>query len=220
MSEHEQEHGHHHDHAHDHDNGGAHPGVGSGDYLPGYFETLERSITELLVYTPTLGASGGATLQQANGGPITGNNIYAGYLGWTTAGSSYSASAFSAEQASGVGTNASAQSFINGLSGLAITSTNASGFTVVQPLITSGSLIVNANGISIPNAISSGGSLQLNALNGTDINATASITAGGAIDVTGRNITLGAVNWANSALNVTATGAVNLNGAALVNYDY
>jgi thiocyanate hydrolase subunit gamma len=55
VSEHEQEHGHHHDHAHDHDNGGAHPGVGSGDYLPGYFEILERSITELLVDTQLIG---------------------------------------------------------------------------------------------------------------------------------------------------------------------
>lgn len=38
----------HHDHAHD-DPAGAHPGVGSTDYQPGYFELLERSISELLV---------------------------------------------------------------------------------------------------------------------------------------------------------------------------
>jgi nitrile hydratase alpha subunit len=36
-----------HDH-HGHDDH-AHPGVGSSDYVPGYFEILERAITELLV---------------------------------------------------------------------------------------------------------------------------------------------------------------------------
>jgi nitrile hydratase len=38
----------HHDHA-PHDPASAHAGVGSSDYRPGYFELLERSITELLV---------------------------------------------------------------------------------------------------------------------------------------------------------------------------
>ena len=51
------EHEHDHDNGHAHDHGGAHahPGVGSSDYVPGYFEILERSITELLVERKLIG---------------------------------------------------------------------------------------------------------------------------------------------------------------------
>ena len=42
------EHSHGHDHDHD-DHHQAAAGIGSGDYLPGYFEMLEMSIGELLV---------------------------------------------------------------------------------------------------------------------------------------------------------------------------
>jgi nitrile hydratase alpha subunit len=53
------EHEHEHDHAHGHDAHGhdahAHPGVGSSDYVPEYFEILERSITELLVERKLIG---------------------------------------------------------------------------------------------------------------------------------------------------------------------
>ena len=51
MAEHDKNQG----HAHDHDTADAHPGVGSSDYLPGYFEILERSITELLVEKRLIG---------------------------------------------------------------------------------------------------------------------------------------------------------------------
>jgi len=48
-----------HDHDHDHDHGGhdqAAAGIGSGDYVPGYFEMLEMSIGELLVERGLIGA--------------------------------------------------------------------------------------------------------------------------------------------------------------------
>jgi nitrile hydratase alpha subunit len=38
-----------HEHGHEHHGDHSHPGVGSSDYVPGYFEILERAITELLV---------------------------------------------------------------------------------------------------------------------------------------------------------------------------
>jgi nitrile hydratase alpha subunit len=40
---------------HDHDHGAAHPGVGSSDYVPGYFEIMEMSICELLVEKQLIG---------------------------------------------------------------------------------------------------------------------------------------------------------------------
>jgi thiocyanate hydrolase subunit gamma len=49
----------HHDHHHEHDHGDhdrAAAGIGTGDYLPGYFEMLEISIGELLVERGLIGA--------------------------------------------------------------------------------------------------------------------------------------------------------------------
>ena len=51
---------HHHDHNHDDDHQDhdlAAAGIGTGDYLPGYFEMLEMSIGELLVERGLIGAS-------------------------------------------------------------------------------------------------------------------------------------------------------------------
>ena len=100
--------------------------------------------SEVLAYTPTLGAGGGATVQRASGS-VAGNDIYAGYLGWTTAGSSYAD--FSAEVAAGIGANASVQSFVNALTGLAITSTNAGTFHVDRSIAVAGGLVIKANDI-------------------------------------------------------------------------
>jgi nitrile hydratase alpha subunit len=55
MPPHHQDHNHDSDHG-DHDHDQAADGVGSGDYVPGYFEMLEMSIGELLVERGLIGA--------------------------------------------------------------------------------------------------------------------------------------------------------------------
>ncbi len=184
--------------------------------------------SSLLVYTSGLGANGGAALQSTSGSAKN-NNIYTGsYLGWTTSSSNYSSNGYTTELTSAVGGNASVQSFVNGLTGIAITSTgtgpyvvgqaltaiggvyiNASGVSVTSAINAGGAVALTGTGISVTAAINAGGSVNLNAVGNSDITVNGVITSGGTLTMIGRNLNLGAAVVANGQATLNATGTFN-----------
>ncbi|OYU90689.1 MAG: hypothetical protein CFE29_07565 [Bradyrhizobiaceae bacterium PARB1] len=198
--------------------------------------------SSLLVYTPTLGAGGGATFQSISGSARN-NNIYAGgYAQWTTASSSYTNAGYSAELTSAIGGNASIQSFVSALTGIAITSIASGPYVIGETLTAAGGVFVNASGVSVTAAITAGtdvfinsssgisvaaaikagGTARLNASNSSDITINGTVVSGGALSLAGRNLTINAalVSTGTTTLtginNVTATAAIISGGAASV----
>ena len=168
--------------------------------------------SQLIVYTPYT-SGGGASLQSASGS-IAANDIYLGYLKWTTTGTTITGAEAALAQA--VGNNAAMSSYLATVSGRAYVSTNPGTFTVDQALNAAGPLAIIAGNISILSDINwTSGPLSLLATGTVTVNGLLTGNGQGAGGIIkGTSIaSSSSIYWTSGSMNLQATsGSVTIAG--------
>lgn len=168
--------------------------------------------SQVLVYTAYT-SGGGASLQSASGS-ITANDIYLGYLKWTTTGTSITGADAALAQA--LGNNATISNFLATVSGRAYVSTNPGTFTIDQTLNAAGPLAIIANNVSILSDVRwTSGPLSILATGAVTINGLLTGNgpgAGGTIKGTSITST-SSIYWTSGPMTLQATsGSVMIAG--------